>query len=42
MDLNAKLLYWFEKCVIDTDRRELRRGAELTPLEPKVFDLLVY
>jgi TolB-like protein len=39
---DAKLLYRFEKCAIDTDRRELRRGAELTPLEPKVFDLLVY
>jgi TolB-like protein len=36
------LLYCFEKCAIDTDRRELRRGAELIPLEPKVFDLLVY
>jgi TolB-like protein/Tfp pilus assembly protein PilF len=39
---NAKLLYCFEKCAIDTERRELRRGAELVPLEPKVFDLLVY
>ncbi len=36
------MLYRFEKCAIDTARRELRRGAELTPLEPKVFDLLVY
>jgi pimeloyl-ACP methyl ester carboxylesterase/DNA-binding winged helix-turn-helix (wHTH) protein len=27
---------------LDTDRRELRRGAELIPLEPQVFDLLVY
>jgi DNA-binding winged helix-turn-helix (wHTH) protein len=36
------LLYCFEKCVIDTDRRELRREAALIPLEPKVFNLLVY
>ena len=28
--------------VLDRDRRELRRGAELVPLEPQVFDLLVY
>ncbi len=27
---------------LDTDRRELRRGAELIALEPQVFDLLVY
>jgi TolB-like protein/Tfp pilus assembly protein PilF len=28
--------------VLDIDRRELRRGAELVALEPQVFDLLVY
>jgi TolB-like protein len=28
--------------VLDTERRELRRGTELVPLEPQVFDLLVY
>jgi TolB-like protein len=28
--------------LIDTDRRELRRGGELVALEPQVFDLLVY
>ena len=38
----AKLLYWFEDCAIDTDQRELRRRAAVVPLEPKVFDLLVY
>jgi TolB-like protein len=27
---------------LDTDRRELRRGAEPIALEPQVFDLLVY
>jgi TolB-like protein len=36
------LLYRFEKFIIDTQRRELRRGAEPIPLEPKAFDLLVY
>jgi TolB-like protein len=28
--------------VLDTDRRELRRGSEVIPVEPQVFDLLVY
>ena len=28
--------------LLDTDRRELRRGAELIAIEPQVFDLLVY
>jgi DNA-binding winged helix-turn-helix (wHTH) protein len=28
--------------VLDLDRRELRRGAELIAVEPQVFDLLVY
>ena len=36
------MLYRFEKFIIDTQRRELRRGAEPIPLEPKAFDLLVY
>ena len=27
---------------LDTDRRELRRGAEAVAVEPQVFDLLVY
>ena len=34
--------YLFEDCVLDTDRRELRRGTKLVPVEPQVFDLLVY
>jgi len=34
--------YLFEAYVLDTDRRELRRGSSLVSLEPKVFDLLVY
>jgi TolB-like protein len=32
----------FEDYVLDTQRRELRRGADLVPLEPQVFDLLAY
>jgi len=36
------LLYRFDDCSLDTDRRELRRGTELVRLEPQVFDLLVY
>jgi DNA-binding winged helix-turn-helix (wHTH) protein len=34
--------YLFADYVLDTDRRELSRGADLVPLEPKVFDLIVY
>jgi DNA-binding winged helix-turn-helix (wHTH) protein/tetratricopeptide (TPR) repeat protein len=36
------VLYLFEDCALDTDRRELRRGARLVPVEPQVFDLLQY
>jgi TolB-like protein len=32
----------FEKWVLDIDRRELRRGESLVPVQPQVFDLLVY
>ncbi|UVO29712.1 winged helix-turn-helix domain-containing protein [Bradyrhizobium arachidis] len=34
--------YLFENYIFDTDRRELRRGAEMIPLAPQVFDLLAY
>src|SRR5215472_18588874 len=34
------MLYLFEDCALDTDRRELRRGAGLIHVEPQVFDLL--
>src|SRR5215470_7044491 len=34
--------YLFEDYVLDTARRELHRGANLVPLEPKAFDLLVH
>jgi TolB-like protein len=32
--------YLFDDCVLDTARRELRRGESLVPVEPQVFDLL--
>jgi adenylate cyclase len=36
------LQFRFGDHVLDVDRRELRRGAELISLEPQVFDLLFY
>jgi len=36
------LRYLFEDFVLDTDRRELRRGADVVPTAPPVFDLLDY
>jgi TolB-like protein len=36
------LRYLFESCVLDTDKRELRRGADAVPVTPQVFDLLDY
>jgi TolB-like protein/predicted Zn-dependent protease len=38
----AGLLYVFNDFVLDTDRRELRRGAKLVSVAPQVFDLLEY
>lgn len=40
VDLGVR--YLFEDCVVDTDRRELRRRALPVPVEPQVFDLLVH
>jgi TolB-like protein len=34
--------FFFENHVLDAERRELRRGAELVAIEPQVFDLLLY
>lgn len=34
--------YFFEDYSFDTDQRELRRGLELIPTTPQVFDLLDY
>ena len=39
---NRLLLYFFEEYSLDTDRRELRRGDNLLPVEPKAFDLLAH
>ena len=36
------MIYRFDDCVLDTDRRELRRGGVPCPLEPQVFDLLEF
>ena len=36
------MLYLFEDCVLDTSRRELRRGSTSVAIEPKVFDLLEF
>jgi DNA-binding winged helix-turn-helix (wHTH) protein len=36
------VLFRFGDHVLDTDRREFRRGTELIALEPQVFDLLVF
>jgi DNA-binding winged helix-turn-helix (wHTH) protein len=36
------LRYLFVDCVLDTDRRELRRGADAVAIAPQVFDLLEY
>jgi DNA-binding winged helix-turn-helix (wHTH) protein/pimeloyl-ACP methyl ester carboxylesterase len=36
------LIYFFEDCSLDIDRRELRRGAEGVDVEPQVFDVLAY
>ena len=34
--------YRFGDYCLDTDRRELRSGAALVPVEPQVFDILSY
>ena len=35
-------MFLFEDYALDSDRRELRLGTSLIPLEPQVFDLLEY
>jgi len=34
--------YFFEDFALDTDRRELHRGADVVSIAPQVFDLLDY
>jgi DNA-binding winged helix-turn-helix (wHTH) protein len=36
------VLFLFEDFVLDNERRELRAGGTIVPIEPQVFDLLVY
>jgi TolB-like protein/tetratricopeptide (TPR) repeat protein len=36
------LLYLFNNLILDTERRELRRGAALVAIAPQAFDLLEY
>jgi TolB-like protein/Tfp pilus assembly protein PilF len=36
------LRYFFDDYALDTERRELRRGAHVVPTAPQVFDLLDY
>jgi DNA-binding winged helix-turn-helix (wHTH) protein len=42
MPRELKVRFLFEAYVLDTDRRELRRGSVLLPVEPQVFDVLVF
>ena len=37
-----KLIFVFDNYVLDTGRRELRRGHTLVSVQPQVFDLLEY
>src|SRR5437868_1126223 len=39
---NSRLRYFFGDYALDTDRRELRRGADVIPVTRQVFDLLDY
>src|SRR5581483_4461883 len=39
---NGSLRYLFEDYALDTDRRELRRGADVVSVAPQAFDLLVF
>jgi TolB-like protein/Tfp pilus assembly protein PilF len=40
--LEPNVQFFFDDQLLDTDRRELRRGSERIAVEPQVFDLLVY
>src|SRR5262245_17491244 len=37
-----RLRYLFEDCVLDIDKRELRRGTDAVAIAPQAFDLLDY
>jgi DNA-binding winged helix-turn-helix (wHTH) protein len=36
------MIYLFQDHALDVERRELRRGLDLVPVEPQVLDLLQY
>jgi len=38
----AHVKFNFDNHILDTDRRELRRGGELVAMQPQVFDLLIH
>lgn len=38
----GRLDYAFETCLVDVQRRELRRDGIVVPVEPQIFDLLLY
>ena len=42
MPREPEMRFVFEDYVLDTERRELRRGAALLSMEPQVFDLLAF
>ena len=38
----CRVIYVFKNHILDADRRELRRDTTLIPVEPQVFDLILY
>ena len=38
--IGSELIYIFDNYTLDADRRELRQGGVVVPLQPQVFDLL--
>ena len=36
------MIYVFSDCILDADRRELRRAGQVVAIEPKVFQVLLY
>src|SRR5262245_42800513 len=41
-DKSAVMVHRFQTFEIDEDARELRAGGRVLPLQPRVFDLLLY
>src|SRR5262245_63823536 len=42
MVVGRAVLFSFDDFTLDSERRELRSGGTIIPIEPQVFDLLVY